>query len=110
MNNISDDRIKELREWLSRCGGVEDFPEASEILAILSDYSSQRAELAALRHIMDCAYTPLVADVLRERDELKAQLERQRPLVEAAINVAETTREVWGDTLIKAALKLRSEK
>jgi hypothetical protein len=36
------------------------------------------AELARLQHIIECANTPLMADVLKERDELKVEVERSR--------------------------------
>lgn len=36
--------------------------------------SCLRCEIARLQHIIDCAETPLMADVIRERDEARAAL------------------------------------
>ena len=45
--NLSDDRIKELREWVLYNKGWSN--KRNDLLAILSDYSSMRAESERLR-------------------------------------------------------------
>jgi hypothetical protein len=74
---LSADRVKELRENI-RTGYLivkGDPTDIADLLRIIDSYSSLRAENERLRHIIDCAKTPLMADVLKERDELKAELE-----------------------------------
>jgi DNA repair exonuclease SbcCD ATPase subunit len=69
--------------WSTR--GVEAFAVLSELAeenaALKADVKTFKAcwdeacnDIAALKHIIDCANTPLMADVLRERDELKAEV------------------------------------
>jgi len=168
---LSAERVEKLREWLTKkmlrgcltVGGAKAEFICDDLLAILDDYSSLRAEneklthlhnfdhsladqwlaraekaeaenerlrvaqaeinqgatqeIVRLQHIIDCANTPLMADVLKERDELKAELAKQRPLIEAVMGATKDDLRacVVGVTsarerVLRAALKLRSEK
>jgi len=49
MTNISDDRIKELREWLTSLTSGSDDDIRADLLSILDDHSSLRAENELLR-------------------------------------------------------------
>jgi len=53
MNNISDERIKELREWLKTYSFT--YGQCAEILTLLDDYSSLRAELTHAKEVAEGA-------------------------------------------------------
>ena len=70
-------------DYYMNVGGMSSDPDGRYVLA--SDYDAlesfceglkgvndqQRGHLARLQHIIDCSDTPLMADVMRERDEWK---------------------------------------
>ena len=75
MNNISDDRIKELREWLTSLTSGSDDDIRADLLSILDDYASLRAENELLRK--DNNYFHAGFDSVREDyEEQKARAEK----------------------------------
>jgi chromosome segregation ATPase len=67
---------------------------AKENAALKADVKTFKAcwdeacnDIAALKHIIECANTPLMADVLKERDELKAELKEVRSMNKGMIDL-----------------------
>jgi len=140
MNNISDERIKELREWLKTYSFT--YGQCAEILTLLDDYSSLRAEnerllkqlaLAGEEHdemfaekaeaqLIDYAW--LNGELIESKKKAEAELARQAPLIEAVMGAERLryvnlwknlpTEQVFSNDGIRAILRaahaLREEK
>jgi len=116
--NLSDDRIKELREWVLYNKGWSN--KRNDLLSVLDDYAKVKAENEALvkrceelfynvtegewlakvesytkleaeneRLREDCDRTAdVVVEQMEELDKLKAELAKQAPLVNALLRIA----------------------
>lgn len=56
---------------------------AAAIRDAIVERDALKAEVEALKHIMECANTPLMRDVLQERDALKARAARYEGVIRA---------------------------
>ena len=113
MKPITPSRVEELRESVRLdCDAFIplDEEEAADLLAILSEHAALKAENERLRdrkyHCLSCDGELIPFPKLWARvEKAEAQLARQAPLVEAAMANR------WdGEPILRAALKLRSEK
>ena len=114
MNNISDERIKELREWLKTYSFT--YGQCAEILTLLDDYSSLRAENERLEHLHKLDHS-LADQWLARAEKAEAQLAKQAPLIQAVMEAKLFPAPTDGRTcidshekIIREALKLREGK
>jgi len=63
MNNISDERIKELREWLKTYSFT--YGQCAEILTLLDDYAKVKAENEELKKNEEAAYSCMMKELRR---------------------------------------------
>ena len=128
---LSAERVKELREWVLYNKGWSN--KRNDLLAILSDYSSMRAESERLREDFEYKNEQLGSALIRvekaeaELERLKedcdrtadvvveqmAQLAKQTPLIQAVMGLDEIDfiADDWpSEKLRESADKLRSEK
>jgi len=119
MTNISDDRIKELREWLTSLTSGSDDDIRADLLSILDDYASLRAEVERLKeNVQRCEENYAVALHLASTyqetaEKAEAQLAKQAPLIQAVMGLDEIDfiADDWpSEKLRESADKLRSEK
>ena len=74
MTNISDDRIKELREWLTSLTSGSDDDIRADLLSILDDHSSLRAENELLREDFEYKNEQLGSALIRaEKSEAEVK-------------------------------------
>jgi hypothetical protein len=124
MTTPSDDRIRELREWLKRhsdCGALA----VDDLLSLLDAYAALKEENATLRERIKSAQVEIDdLDLSRRLTDREAELEAARPLIEAAMGAdtrtlrldAQTIGETWaegesgGTVILRAALALRQRK
>jgi hypothetical protein len=124
---LSAQRVEELKK--SVLAGVPlDRKEMTDLLAILDSYSSMRAENERLRaefstlkkaYDDECAWRGRgYRDLLTRAEKAEAQLEKQRPLVEAVMGMSIKTLRLWRglhgpdgemESFLRAALKYREE-
>ena len=114
MNNISDERIKELREWLKTYSFT--YGQCAEILTLLDDYSSLRAENERLRTDNE-KWTAMPWSWKARAEKAEAQLAKQAPLIQAVMEAKLFPAPTDGRTcidshekIIREALKLREGK
>jgi Xaa-Pro aminopeptidase len=115
---ITSERPKELREWLVNRLRIEymarDKKEAQryeDLLAILDDYERLRVEAERLNTwhcVISGAWRARAEKAEAELERLREEFDAARPLLEAA-NVAEVTKDAWGEMLIRAALAYRKK-
>ena len=128
---VSEERVNELREWLTSLTSGSDDDIRADLLSILDDYASLRAEVERLKeNVQRCeenyAEALHLASTYQETAEkAEAQLAKQAPLIQAVMGADIKYEEIIdgnrlkfnGDLrtegfidILRAALKLREEK
>jgi len=108
MTAITKKRVDKLREWLKTYSFA--YVQCAEILTLLSDYEKMRAEIENRCDQRDAA--------LESVGLLSAQLEKQRPLIEAVrevpydslrhlVEISHAGANTNTANILRAALKLR---
>ena len=116
---VSEERVNELREWLTSLTSGSDDDIRADLLSILDDYASLRAEVERLKeNVQRCeenyAEALHLASTYQETAEkAEAQLAKQAPLIQAVMGLDEIDfiADDWpSEKLRESADKLRSEK
>jgi hypothetical protein len=137
---VSEERVNELREWLTSLTSGSDDDIRADLLSILDDYAKVKAENEELKKNEEAAYSCMMKELRRaekaeaqlakvcERNRLmddnfgsllekninlEEQLAKQAPLIEAVMGLDEIDfiADDWpSEKLRESADKLRSEK
>lgn len=125
MTTISDDRAKELREWVKRRGYNWNYKDEADLLAILDGYALLQRQHELLRKEIAWYQEKNVEAeaelewMTENRDHLLAELAKQAPLIQAVMAIPAdrfsywiATRQAGGNqsNLFRAALALKEEK